>query len=221
MEKVEGRKIHPILKSMIPLVESIGRTFGKNCEVVLHEIGDSYKSIIAIHHGHVTGRSLESPLVNEGLESVRSKGNNSDHIVNYQNKTPSGKTLKSSTMLIRDENNVVIGCLCINIDVSEFMIARRVLEEMTDIETQEDPLTAETGSSNVNDVLNQLLAETLASSGKPVAYMNKDEKVAIVNQLDEQGAFLIKGAIDSVAKVLCVSRYTIYNYLDEIRGNRS
>ena len=49
------------------------------------------------------------------------------------------------------------------------------------------------------------------------AYLTKDEKVQIVNKLDRQGAFLIKGAIDYVAKVLCVSRYTIYNYLDEIR----
>ncbi|MEN1762047.1 helix-turn-helix transcriptional regulator [Anoxynatronum sibiricum] len=217
METINRKKLHPILKSMIPLVESIGKTFGKNCEVVLHEIGDSYKTIVAIHNGHVTGRSVESPMVNEGLESVRSKGNHSDHILNYQNKSSNGKTLKSSTMLVRDEQDQVIGCLCINLDISEFMIARKVLEEVTWIESPEDPLAVDPSSSNVNDVLNHLLTETLEISGKPVAYMNKEEKVAIVRKLDEQGAFLIKGAIDSVAKVLCVSRYTIYNYLDEIR----
>jgi len=217
METKSQKTLHPILKSMIPLVESIGKTFGKNCEVVLHEIGDSYKTIIAIYNGHVTGRSVESPMVNEGLESVRSKGNHADHILNYQNKSSNGKTLKSSTMLIRDEADQVIGCLCINLDISEFTIARKVLEEMTWIESMEDPLAVDPSSSNVNDVLNHLVTETLEISGKPVAYMNKDEKVAIVRKLDEQGAFLIKGAIDSVAKVLCVSRYTIYNYLDEIR----
>ena len=217
MEIMERKKLHPLLKSMIPLVESIGKTFGKNCEVVLHEISDSYKTIVAIHNGHVTGRSVDSPMVNEGLESVRSKGNNEDHIINYQNISSSGKILKSSTMLIRDEQDQVVGCLCINVDISEFMIARRVLEEMTYIETPEDPLGTDHGTSNVHDVLHQLMAETLDNSGKPVAYMNKDEKVAIVRKLDEQGAFLIKGAIDAVAKILCVSRYTIYNYLDEIR----
>lgn len=112
----------------------------------------------------------------------------------------------------------MIGCLCINIDISEFMIAKHVLEEMTHIDVREEHLTTDSSSSNVNDVLNQLMTETLETSGKPVAYMNKDEKVNIVRKLDEQGAFLIKGAIDAVAKVLCVSRYTIYNYLDEIRG---
>ena len=47
--------------------------------------------------------------------------------------------------------------------------------------------------------------------------MTKDDKVEIVRTLDQKGAFLIKGAIDYVAKVLCVSRYTVYNYLDEVR----
>ncbi len=220
MESKKDKQLHPMLKSMIPLVESMGKTFGKNCEVVLHEIGEKYKTIVAIHNGHVTGRSVDSPMVNEGLESVRKRGNDSDHIVNYQNKSSNGKILKSSTMLIRDEKDQVIGCLCINIDISEFMIARHVLEEMTHIDMREEQLTSENVTSNVNDVLNILMTETLETSGKPVAYMNKDEKVNIVRQLDEQGAFLIKGAIDAVAKVLCVSRYTIYNYLDEIRGQQ-
>ena len=49
--------------------------------------------------------------------------------------------------------------------------------------------------------------------------MSKEDKVSIVEALEEKGVFLIKGAVDYVAKVLCVSRYTIYNYLDEIRVN--
>jgi predicted transcriptional regulator YheO len=57
----------------------------------------------------------------------------------------------------------------------------------------------------------------LDAFGRPVAYMTKDDKVEIVRTLDQKGAFLIKGAIDYVAKVLCVSRYTVYNYLDEVR----
>ena len=47
--------------------------------------------------------------------------------------------------------------------------------------------------------------------------MSKEEKVAIVKNLDSQGIFLIKSSIDYVASVLCVSRYTIFNYSDKIR----
>ena len=59
------------------------------------------------------------------------------------------------------------------------------------------------------------------NTGMPrLAYLNKEEKVSIVNDLDGQGVFLIKGAIDYVAEILCVSRYTIYNYLDETRDDK-
>jgi predicted transcriptional regulator YheO len=35
--------------------------------------------------------------------------------------------------------------------------------------------------------------------------------------VDEKGGFMIKGSIDLLAHKLNVSRYTIYNYLDEIK----
>ena len=49
--------------------------------------------------------------------------------------------------------------------------------------------------------------------------MEKEDKLVIVRRLDEKGVFLVKGAIDYVANILGVSRYTIYNYLDEVRSS--
>ncbi|SDK57283.1 helix-turn-helix transcriptional regulator [Natronincola ferrireducens] len=210
------KNLHPILNSMIPMVEGIAKTLGQNCEVVLHELKNSQKSIVAIYNGHVTGRSMGSPMLDVGIQAIR-KGNDADNILNYRNKSSDGRVLKSSTMFIRDQEDQIIGCLCINIDISEFVVAQKALEDLlkTDIKGEEN--LGEFPNNNVNDVLINIVAETLDSYGKPVSYMNKEEKVNIVKKLDEQGAFLIKGAIDYVAKILCVSRYTIYNYLDEIR----
>lgn len=208
--------IHPILKSMIPLVEGIAKTLGKNCEVVLHEITSNKKSVIAIHNGHVTGRTVGSFMLEQGIKAIR-RGNDADNILNYQNKSSDGRVLKSSTMFIRDEKGEIIGCLCINIDISEFVVAQKALQELIETESKEETNGGDFAINSVNDVLINIVAETLEAYGRPVAYMNKEEKVNIVKKLDEQGAFLIKGAIDYVAKILCVSRYTIYNYLDEIR----
>jgi hypothetical protein len=44
--------------------------------------------------------------------------------------------------------------------------------------------------------------------------MDKADNVRVVRTLDARGIFLIKGAVEAVAYVLNVSRYTIYNYLD-------
>lgn len=213
-----SEELHPILKGMIPLVDGIASTFGKNCEVVLHDIRNPQSSVIAIANGHITGRSIGSPMTEYGLATLR-KGQFDKPIVNYRKKTKEGKLLKSSSLFIKDEKGKLIGFLCINYDISELTIARNIINDFTNImeDADFDEDSGESFGSTVNEMLSSIVNKTLESVGKPVAFISKEEKVNIVQTLDQKGVFLIKGAIDYVAKVLCVSRYTVYNYLDEIR----
>lgn len=213
-------KLHHILQCMIPTVEGIAKTFGRNCEVVLHDISNPQSSIVAIVNGHVTGRVVGGPLSEYGLVALR-KGDFSKDRINYMKKTPDGRILKSSSIFVKDENKKVIGFLCVNFDISELMVVKNLMYDFTNVEdSQEYPQNdSESYGTTVNEVLSSIVSKTLDSVGKPVAFMSKEEKVNIVEMLDAKGVFLIKGAIDYVAKVLCVSRYTIYNYLDEIRVN--
>jgi predicted transcriptional regulator YheO len=96
---------------------------------------------------------------------------------------------------------------------------RNIINEFTFINDEMNFVSAEGNGTEdtINDVLARIVDKVLESMGKPVAFLSKEEKVHIVQLLEGQGVFLVKGAIDYVAKVLCVSRYTIYNYLDEIR----
>lgn len=212
--------LHPILKGMMPLVEGIANTFGKNCEVILHDIRYPQSSIIAIANGHITGRTIGGPMSEYGLATLR-KGQFDKHIVNYSKKTKEGKILKSTSLFVKDENDKLIGFLCINYDISELTIAKNIINDMTNIIDTVDfsENNEESYGSTVNEMLSNIVNKTLESVGKPVAFISKDEKVNIVQLLDDKGVFLIKGAIDYVAKALCVSRYTVYNYLDEIRVN--
>ena len=213
-----SEELHPILKNTIPLVEGIANTFGKNCEVVLHDVRNPQSSIVAIANGHVSGRIVGGPMSEYGLANLR-KGDFCKHKVNYMKKTADGRVLKSSSIYIKDENDKLIGFLCINYDISEITIVKNLISDFTSFESEIDFVEEDNKGNTVNDVLNSIVDKTIEGVGKPVAYMSKDEKVHIVELLDEKGVFLIKGAIDYVAKVLCVSRYTIYNYLDEIRIN--
>jgi len=206
--------VDPIIEKFIPLVKGISKTFGKNCEVVLHEFKDLKNSIVAIENGHVTSRDLNSPMTKISLEKVREGTVNSD-IINYSEKNIDGRVLKSSTMFIKNDEGKFIGCLCINIDITDFIAAKNVINDImkigeTDIEKP--------SKNKVNIILSDIVRDTINELGRPIIYLSKDEKVLIVKKLDHQGAFLIKGAIDYVAEVLQVSKYTIYNYLDEIKG---
>lgn len=213
-------KLNPIIQSYIPLVKGIAATFGSRCEVVLHDFTDLQHSIVAIENGHVTGRSSGSPMTESSLKLVQN-GKVDEDIINYTGKSADGRVLKSTTVFIKDEHQKVIGCFCINFDITELVGARSVLNDIMKIseDFQERPNDAK-NLNVVSVVLTDLVKETLDEVGKPIIYLSKDDKVMMVDRLDQKGAFLIKGAIDYVANVLCVSRYTIYNYLDEIRETK-
>jgi predicted transcriptional regulator YheO len=215
--KTVKEDLHPILKNMIPLVEGIASTFGKNCEVVLHDVRNPESSIVAITNGHVTNRLVGGPMSEYGLADLK-KGCFDTNKINYLKKTKDGRILKSTSMYIKDDKGELIGFLCINFDISELTVIKNILNDFTNVNDQ--TIVVAEGSSNgdaIHDVLARIVDATVESTGKPVAFMSKDEKVHVVQLLEGQGVFQVKGAVDYVAKVLCVSRYTIYNYLDEIR----
>jgi len=216
-----NKEIKPIFKRYLPLVRGISETFGSNCEVVLHDFSQKPNSIVAIENSHVTGRAIGSPVTENSLQKVF-KSQSGEDVINYSGKTPDGRVLKSTTMFIKDDDGNSVGCLCINYDLTELQMVKTALNNIMKIdESNSEKETEGEPVNRINDVLTDIVLNTIEESGKPVAYLTKEEKVEIVKKLDVQGAFLIKGAIDYVAKVLCVSRYTIYNYLDEIRVSKT
>lgn len=67
---------------------------------------------------------------------------------------------------------------------------------------------------NVNDVLDELIQQSVALVGKPAALMNKDDKIRAIRFLSDAGAFLVTKSGDKVAKYFGISKYTLYSYID-------
>ncbi|WP_176720637.1 helix-turn-helix domain-containing protein, partial [Pseudomonas sp. BIOMIG1BD] len=67
--------------------------------------------------------------------------------------------------------------------------------------------------------MEQLLAQIIqAACPEPGARLTKQHKLEAVRQMQERGLFIVKGGIEKAAAALGVTRYTIYNYLDQIRA---
>ncbi|WP_258359181.1 helix-turn-helix transcriptional regulator [Moorella sulfitireducens] len=218
-------KIHPALEAMKPLARGIAATFGKNCEVVLHDLSEPSRSLI-FKAGSVTNREIGAPVTNLVLEALQRYGDTTEDLIGYLNRTKDGKVLKSSTIFIRDDGGKIIGCLCINFDLTEFQVAKNILEDfcqLKDLAEAGFERTQEQFARDINEVVDNVVESVLQELGKPVPVMTKEEKVKAVEMLDDRGIFLVKGAVDVVAQALAVSKYTVYNYLEEARalkGNR-
>jgi len=217
---LEQREIHPILRQMLPLVEAISRTVGDNCEIVLHDFSDLENSVVAIANGHVTGRSLGSGMLSKGLEAYLNR-EYEESLIKYKNIIGAGRTLKSSTIFIKDDDEKVIGAMCINIDVTDLLLANKAIHNLVLTEDLEDTAADERNKFHVSEILQRVVDEVFKQINKPVAYLSKADKLQIVEQLESRGAFLIKGAVEHVADLLCVSRYTVYNYIEEVKDQKN
>lgn len=202
----------PFLKQ---LAKALAMQFGPQCEVAVHNLSNGYENtIIAIENGHVTGRHIGDGASEIALKALKSKKDVEDNL-NYLTRTSDGRMLKSSSIYIRDENDLVIALLSINYDITAISHANSILAQFigTNQDRRQDG-RIDTIFSNVNDLLDRLIEESEEYVGKPVALMNKDDKIKAIHYLDEKGAFLIKKSGDRISKYYDISKYTLYNYLD-------
>ena len=195
------------------IANCIAQQFGPNCEVVLHDLTRPYdRTIVAIYNGHVTGRAVGGGGTNAGLEILRGTAPAEDQY-GYINYTKDGRTLRTSSKYFRNAGGGIEGSMCINFDITGIMMGNAAMQAMMGPQMQKN--TQEVFTSNVDELLELMMQDAVSSTGKQLAMLTKDDKVAVVRFLDEMGAFLIKKSAERVADFLGISRFTVYNYLNE------
>ena len=195
------------------MAAGIAAQFGSSCEVVVHDLSrHPDHSIVAIENGHVSGRKVGDGASHVVIEQLQSNDPEpKDHLC-YLTKTPDGKILKSSTVYIRNSKGKVSALFSINYDISRLMMVEGALREL--ISTGEEAPSEPEKIININDMLDDLIEQSVALVGKPVALMNKDDKVKAIQFLNQNGAFLVTKSGDKVAKYFGISKYTLYSYID-------
>ena len=195
------------------VADGIAGQFGSSCEVVIHDLNmHPDNSIVYIVNGHISGRKVGDGASGVVMEQLQSNDPSpKDHLC-YLMKTPDGKILKSSTVYIRNSRGKVSAILAINYDISKLMIVESALSEL--ISTGENPQAEPEKIVNINDMLEDLIQQSVALIGKPVALMNKEDKVRAIRFLNRNGAFLVTKSGDKIAKYFGISKYTLYSYID-------
>ena len=200
------------------LARGIARQFGSNCEVVVHDMTpeEPERSIVAIENGHVTGRRLGDGPSHVVWEALKADPRKIEDRLSYLTRTEDGKILKSSTIFIRDAEGNVVGLFAINYDITVMKAMEEQLRMFTtpDIPEEEPQKIIH----NVNDLLEELIKQSVKLVGKPAALMNKEEKIKAIRFLNDSGAFLITKSGQRVCNFFGISKYTLYSYIDEAKN---
>lgn len=206
------------LDLLMQLADGLAKQFGYDCEIVIHDLKrhDPEHSIVHINNGHVTNKREGDGPSKVVLETLhKNPAALKDHL-GYLARTANGKILKSSTFYIRNkEGDAVDYLLSINYDITGLMTVDRSIKALIDTEPQtEGKQQPEPIVHNVNDLLDMLIKQSVDMIGKPAALMNKEEKVAAIQFLNDAGAFLITKSGDKVSRYFGISKFTLYSYVD-------
>jgi predicted transcriptional regulator YheO len=190
--------------------------FGPSCEVAIHDLttDNLEHTVVHIENGQVSGRKTGDGPSHVVLDFLRQGRAAEEDQLAYLTRTPDGKILKSSTLYIKNPEGVVEAIFAINFDVSALLTVENVLRPLVSPQAapQREP---ERITRSVGDLLDDLIRESVELIGKPVALMDREDKIKAVRFLNDAGAMLITKSGDKIASYFGISKYTLYSYLDE------
>ncbi len=205
-----------ILESYCSMLDGLSNYFGSGYEIVLHSLEDYSHSAIKVINGFHTGREVGAPITNLALERLQKIEESSDDsaVLTYFTRNKAGEPMKSTTIPVRGEQGRIIGLLCINFYLNTPFA--QFIEEYLPGDGQAMTVEAEKFSSSSSDMIDEMIesvhAEVLRDSTIPSTNKNRE----IVTRLHARGIYSMKDAVATTARVLGISKNTVYLHLRNV-----
>ncbi|ONI76051.1 hypothetical protein ALI144C_35695 [Actinosynnema sp. ALI-1.44] len=209
-----------VFAALVPVIDGIAGTFGRSCEVVLHDYRDPERSVVAVA-GSVTGREAGDTMSEIGLR-VLSAGDDARNEIGYLTRTEDGHVLRSTTLPLRDTDGTLIGALCINVDISAIDRAAGVLSDLLGLSApslgQAPALPTTNLSGDMDQVIDSLVERAERANAVPVTALDREQRLELVRSLHDAGVFALRGTPARIAKRLGISRAGLYNDLATLKN---
>lgn len=221
----ERRSVMAALKVVVNVMDCV---LGDHVEIVLHDMTLPSSSVVAIAHGYVSGRKKGDSILagpkGDTAFSVSSLLNSAgaeeraEHVfAGYHTVSKTGVLLDSSTAVFRDANGVVFAALCLNADLT---VARMAHDWLGSLLGQKSGATeVKHEPAKMVGIMESIVRSAIAehTRGRPVTMLTRSERLDAVASMQQSGLFIVRGGVSRAAKALGVTRFTVYNYLDELR----
>ena len=226
------RTIRPELAPWIRFADTLARMQGPSTEIVLHDLTNPAHSVVYVVNGDITDRKVGQGVRHLVPEMLTSHEGKPIGPWWFRYRT---KLIRATTELIYDKAGEIIGALCVNEDVTGEERLFLSLEgrlpglTMTDLkadgdtaglmkpETEVESNDLQSKPDSVRKTIFRLICETVAQEGYVKAKTNRDVRRRLVRDLKERDVFLLKGSIEELARLLGLSKVTIYSDLDALR----
>lgn len=211
---MDGERLIALMRQLVPV---IGSALPPDSCVSLHDL-TLFPETLILRHGdrlddHLTKSELDDLI---GLDDQSGLETHTDRT-------------RTITMVVHDTAHSPVAALRIISDLSRWHAAREFVNTFLRDDTGNgDTLPPLQSASNVRsvdaadplphvaDLATQLIDEAIGIVDVPVELMRKEHKLRVVERLQAHGIFQLRDSIETVASALHVTRFTVYNYLNEL-----
>lgn len=178
-------------------------------EVVMHDLRTGR---IAAVWNAISGRKAgDESLIEEDTEFSAQSGVYGP----YRKTGIRGETIKTVSALLPDADGNAIAMLCINIDVTQIEHASRYLAMLA---TADLPRPKPLFQVDWRERIQERVHAAATQCGKNVHGLSRQERTEVIAALNAEGLFETRNSVEHAARVLGVSRTTIYNHLRALAG---
>lgn len=231
-EAARGREADIILRTLHGLVEPLAALLPGECEVVLHDLRLLPHSVVAVA-GDLASHPVGGPPTGPLLRA--SAGGTYSTALGYRDRHADGREVRGSTLIVRDSAGTAVAALCIDNDTDSWQVVADLARSMMpwtranlatggsgdtvgadDTDDTGDTVDTTYAVGHVDALAQQVLASAIKAVGVPVDLMHKRHKLAVVRALKDRGFFRLKEGVETAAQALGVTRFSVYNYLNDI-----
>lgn len=198
------------LKQAMPFAEAIARLLHPFAEVVIHDLAND--QIEAIYNPLSQRKVGDDSYLDRWDFTIDL---NENIIGPYEKMNYDGHKLKSISIVLRNEQANATGFLCINIDISVFDRYQQSLQLFLGNNDEHiSPSKKGLFKDDLYEQINQFVQQYCCQQKIHFEHLSRQHKQQIVLQLKEKGAFNGKNATSYIARILTISRATVYNYIN-------
>ncbi|MCK1394485.1 PAS domain-containing protein [Bradyrhizobium sp. 1] len=188
------------------IAQGLGETFAPFCEVVLHDLTDPKKAIVAIHN-NLSGRKIGQPATELGLARIADP----DYVQvvsNYSNSFADGRQAKSTSVGIKDASGEYVAALCLNVDLTLFQGLQSAIGQFVSVDAKNARRESlnPAGANAIRARIDQFAARRATT---PRA-LSAENRRALLKELKDAGCMEVRRSSEIIAAHLGISRATVY-----------
>lgn len=211
-----------ILQTYSHLAEMVYAQFGESCNATLYSIYNG-KGKVVVSKGNLLEDNSGEEMPDYIMQMYERAKDNPPVGYGFINRCHPGYLLRTSLHYIYNENHRLIGCFCISHNMMQIKMVMSFLEEFYRTENylkEEEPFASTDTQNTIQDFVSQTIDDFINKrlSGRDFSTLPRAQKLLLIEELNQKGIFLVKGTVEIIAKKVHLSKFAIYNYLDEIRS---